>query len=115
MKFYGKVGFWEEDAETAPGIYTPQIVEHTYGGDVKRDTRRFQSNSGEQNDPFTVNNRISILADLYAQRNWASIRYVLWNDEYWKVNSVEVDYPRIILDLGGVWNGDKAGTPSETD
>lgn len=104
MKFYGKVGFWKEDVETSPGVYTPVIVEHTYIGDVKRDTRRFQQRS-EQNDSFTISNRISILSDLYAQQNWASIRYVLWNDEYWKVTSVEVDFPRIVLDLGGVWNG----------
>lgn len=104
MKFSGKVGFWEEDVEVSPGIYKPSCIEKLYTGDVCRDNRRFQS-SDSQNDTFTVNNQISILGDLYAYTNWPSIKYVNWNGIKWKVNSVEVNYPRLTLEIGGVYNG----------
>lgn len=105
MKFIGEVGFWVKDVETKPDIWRPQIFLRRYPGDVIRDTRRFQQMSNTQNENFTVSNRISILADLYAQNNWHSIRYVTWKGVKWKVSSVEVNYPRLILDLGGVYNG----------
>lgn len=103
MKFFGKVGFWEEDVETSQDVWEPNIVEKKYFGDILQDNRRFQADSS-QNDNFTVNNQISILSDLYAQQNWASIRYVEWNGTKWKVTSVEVTYPRLRLSIGGVWN-----------
>lgn len=104
MKFSGKVGFWEGSRETKPGIYKSQIVERPYNGDVITSTRRFQSTEF-QNDDLKLSNRISILSDLYAQQNWTSIRYIVWNGTKLKVNSVEVNYPRLILDVGGIYNG----------
>lgn len=107
MKFFGKVGFWEDDVETSPGVYKPKIVEKPYSGDVVKDFRRFQSND-MQNSKFTVNNKITILGDLYAHNNWGSIKYVVWNDIKWAVSSVDVDYPRLTFDLGDVYNENEA-------
>lgn len=105
MKFCGEVAFWEEDKETDPGVWRPaQMVIRKYTGDILRANRRFQS-SDQQNDIFTVSNQISILSDLYAQQNWASIRYVVWNGAKLKVSNVELNYPRITLEIGGVYNG----------
>lgn len=104
MKFVGKVGFYEGTIETKKNVYTPNIVERPYIGDILQQDRRFQS-SEHQNDDPVMSSRISILSDLYLQQNWTSIRYVLWNNAKWKVSSVNVEYPRIIMTLGGVWNG----------
>jgi hypothetical protein len=105
MKFIGNVGLWEEDVEVKPGVWRPAaIVEKIYTGDIYRDVRKFQK-SDTQNDTFTVNNQISILADLYAYDNWPSIKYVEWNNTKWSVSSVEVNYPRLVLEIGGVYNG----------
>lgn len=109
MKFSGKVGFWEEDVEISPGVYSPKIYERSYTGDVLRDNRRFE-NSDAQNKTFTVSNRISILGDLYSMNNWPSIRYIIWNGVKWTVTSVDVSYPRLILDLGGVYNENETST-----
>lgn len=110
MKFSGKIGFWQKDIETKPGVYKPEIIEKSYTGDVLKNTRRFQGAENQQNDNLVVNNRLSIISDLYLQNNWASIKYVLWNGVYLKVNSVDVgSFPRVILEIGGVYNG-KTGT-----
>lgn len=113
MKFSGLVGFWEDEVEVDTDIWRPQIVERPYFGDVLKNSRSFQAVSNQQNDDFKVNNRISILADLYFRNNWTSVRYVVWNGVKWKVNNVDVDYPRIILEIGGVWNGEATKKPEQ--
>lgn len=104
MKFYGKIGFWDETVEIKPGVFKPQIVEREYYGDVLRNNQKFQQRPDYQNDDFTISNQISILADMYAQEHLASIRYVVWSNAKWKVSTVEVSYPRIVLNLGGTYN-----------
>lgn len=106
MKFYGVVGFWIKETEVNPGVWKSQILERPYTGDILRNNRKFQS-ADQQNDNFTISNQISILADLYARENLNSIRYVVWNRVAWKVSSVEINYPRITLELGGVYNGER--------
>lgn len=106
MKFSGKIGFWLADEETKPGVYTPEMIEKSYVGDIKRNIRRFQSVENQQNGNLKLNNQISIISDLYMQKNWPSIKYVVWNNVKWEVTSVDINsYPRVILDLGGAYHG----------
>lgn len=109
MKFYGEVGFWVGDQEVKPGVYKPSFVEKLYSGNVNWNNRHFQ-NSEYQNENVRLNNQISILSDLYSQQNFASIRYVIWNGVKWRVTNVEVNYPRIVLTIGGEYNGTGAET-----
>lgn len=106
MKFSGIIGFWEGDVEVKKGVYKSKIVERKYVGDVQNYYKRFQG-SEYQNDDFIISNRISILADIYAQENFMSIKYIVWKGKALKVKTVEIKYPRIILDIGGVYNGER--------
>lgn len=111
MKFSGKVGFWKKDVEIKPGVYKPGIVEKSYVGDVLNHSRRFQSTENQQNENLKLTSRLSILSDLYMQQNWGSIKYVSWNGVNWVVSSVDISsYPRVILELGGVYNGKISST-----
>lgn len=102
-KFYGKVGYGET-VETAPGVWTDVITEVQYYGDILRNTRQLQS--GEKvNDDLSVNNSISIVADAYANEHFFAIRYIEWAGALWVVTDVEVQRPRLLLRLGGVYNG----------
>lgn len=103
-KWFGKIGY-AQTVETRPGIYEDKIVEREYFGDVIRNTRRLQS-SDQLNDDITISNEISIIADPFAYDNFHSIRYAEFMKTKWKVSNVEVQYPRLILSLGGVYNGD---------
>lgn len=110
-KFYGKVGYGHS-VEVEPGIWEDKITEHEYYGDVIRNTRRWES--GEHlNDNLNVNNLISIVADAYACDHFFAIKYVEWQGVRWKVTNVEVQRPRLILTIGGVYNGPVAES-SET-
>lgn len=105
-KFYGAIGYAVTE-ETKPGVWTEKIVEHVYYGDLTRNTRRLQS-ADQLNDNIDVANEISIVADPFANENFHSMRYVEFMGAKWKVTSVEVQYPRLILTLGGVYNGKQA-------
>lgn len=102
-KFYGAIGY-AETKETAPGVYTESITERNYSGDVIRNTGKWQK--GESlNDDLTINNSISIVADPFANQNFHTMRYVKWMGASWKITNVEVQRPRLILTIGGVYNG----------
>ena len=104
MKFYGKVGFMQT-FEVSPGVYEEQITERNYYGDVIRNSRRYSGSSEKVNDDLDINNEISIVADAYAYQNFHALRYVEWMGAKWKVSSVTVERPRLILSVGGVYNG----------
>ena len=102
-KWYGKIGY-ADNVEVEPGVWEDSIVEHSYYGDLNRSTRSLQ-NSGEINDNINLSNEISIVADPYASENFYKMRYVEFAGTKWKITNVEVKYPRLILSIGGVWNG----------
>lgn len=96
------IGF-AELVETKPGVWVEDIIEHKYYGDLVRNNRRLQS-ANQLNDDINIANEISIIADPYAKQNFHSMRYVKFMGTKWKVSSVDVQYPRLILSLGGVYN-----------
>ena len=102
-KFFGVVGY-ATMVETRPGVYEEQITERSYYGDVVRNVRNLQ-NANQLNDNINISNEISIVADPFANENFHSMRYAQFMGAKWKINSVEVKYPRLILQLGGVYNG----------
>lgn len=102
-KFYGIIGY-SMTQQTAPGVWSETFVEHTSRGDVLEDSKRWEK--GENlNDDLNVSNTISIVADSFVWRNLHCIRYVEWMGALWKVTNVKVARPRLILTIGGVFNG----------
>jgi len=103
-KFYGEIGF-TETTESSPGVWTPTLVKRNYSGDVIRNYK--DTEKGEStNDNININNRLSIVADPYALNHFHTIKYVKWLGAAWTVKSVDVQYPRLILSIGGVYNGE---------
>lgn len=106
-RYYGKVGFIGETTETSPGIWKELLEARPYYGDVVRNVRR--TDGGAQvNATVSVANQISVVADAFAFDHIYAIRYVEWGSTAWEVTSVEVEHPRLVLTLGGVYTGDKA-------
>lgn len=101
-KFYGAIGY-AETKETTPGVWEEQITEKFYYGELVRNTRRIQS-SDKLNDDINVANELSILADPFANQNFHSMRYAEFMGAKWKISNVEVQYPRLILTIGGLYN-----------
>lgn len=102
-KWHGVIGY-AETVETEPGIWKETITERKHYGDVNRSNRRLQT-VDQLNDNIIVSNEISIVADPYANQHIYAMRYVEFKGTKWKVSSVDVQYPRLILTLGGLYNG----------
>ena len=103
-KFYGEIGY-AETVETKPGVWLERISTRNYYGELTRNTRRLQS-SDQLNDDINIANEISIVADPYANQNFHAMRYVEFMGARWKISNVEVMPPRLILTVGGVYNGE---------
>lgn len=103
-KYYGKVGF-AEPVEVDAGVWDEKIVELPYKGDTIKQNRTLQSSADSTNDNVNVSTQISIVADPYANMHFSTIRYATYMGVKWKVTNVDVQYPRLVLSLGGLYNG----------
>lgn len=107
-KFYGVVGYGETvETPAGSGKWVDVITERNYYGDILNNIRRFEENQ-KVNDDLSLSNSISVLADAYALNHFFAIQFVEWAGALWTVNTVEVERPRLILRLGGVYNGPRA-------
>jgi len=103
-RFHGKVGFLIHEDNQETGINRTTAVEKPYYGRVVEHIRRWES-TDHLNDDLSLNNQIAIIANDYAFDHMSAIAYVQWMGCKWKVSSMRVKRPEIILTLGGVWNG----------
>lgn len=105
-KWYGKVGYVNLK-ETIPGIWEEVITEKTYSGDLlpTPNSSSWTASQDSVNDNWTINNRISILADPFAYQNFHTMKYVEFMDAKWKITKIDVQRPRLILTVGGIYNG----------
>lgn len=102
-KFYGKIGFVTM-VETLPDVWESVETPKPYSGDLIRNQRRW-TNGESVNENLDISNEISILLDDFVQQNLGSIKWAEVMGQKWKVNSVTIEYPRVRLTLGGVYNG----------
>lgn len=129
-KFYGKIGYTEskekinlipaEDPEEEPteektGIWIDEITERDYAGDIIRATKQWSPSNDKTNDDLTLSNRISIVADDFANQNFSAMRYAVLDGVYWTITSVEIQRPRLILTLGGVYHGETYVAPEPVE
>lgn len=107
-KWYGNVGYIET-VETEPGYWEPQETIKPCFGEWVRYSSKFQFTSGSTNDNKDVANELSIVADPYLEQHFSDIRFVEYAGTRWKVTAAKPQYPRLILTIGGVYNGEQAG------
>lgn len=104
-KWFGKVAY-SKTVETTPGVWMNEDTVHEYYGDVIRNSTKWSGNSDSTNDNLTVNVQISIVSDPFAIENFYSMKWIEYLGAKWKITNVEPQFPRLLLTLGGVWNGE---------
>lgn len=107
-RFHGVVGFIrtiEYDPINHPSVWKEVATEREYYGDVMRNTRRWDQNGNGTNENLVINNTISIVADSFANENIGAMKYVKWHGDLWNITNIEIQRPRIILTIGGLYNG----------
>lgn len=105
MKYYGQIGF-RTTSEIKAGVWEESIVEHSYYGDVIKNTRQYRSGD-KVNDDLDINNQVSIVADPFARNHFHEMIYIKWMGAAWKITAIDVQFPRLILTIGGVYNGNE--------
>lgn len=108
-KYYGRIGY-VKSIEIAPSVWEDKVTEKVYYGDFVRDARHWEKTEN-LHDNVTFNHTISIVADEYATRNFGYIRYAIVAGCRVQVTNIEHQRPRLILTLGGFYNGP---VPDET-
>lgn len=102
-KWFGKIGYIVQ-VQTAHSVWKNQDEDREYFGDVIRNTSRWSSNPNSTNDDLNIDNQISIVADQFAYQNFHSMKWIEFMGAKWKIAKVEVQHPRLILTIGGVYN-----------
>lgn len=102
-KFYGKIGYGITE-ETNPGVFVTKIIEKDFVGDLIKNTVQLEKSDGV-NDDINISNQVSIVSSPYAMQNFHLIKYAKFMGVAWIVKKVEVQYPRLLLTLGGEYNG----------
>ena len=102
-RYCGMVGF-SSTQETTPGVWEEVITERKYYGDISKDFRKNNSSDKVVKD-ISLGNLFSIVCDPFAFENLSFIKYIKYLGIAWTVESVEVQYPRLLISVGGRWNG----------
>ena len=104
MKYYGNIGFAISKEKIVngahTGIWNPEITVRQYYGELSQPVNKWSTGSGV-NDDSSFSAKISIVSDPFAVNNFHSIKYAEYKGVKWKVTSVEIMRPRLILTLGG--------------
>lgn len=100
-KYSGYIGYATE-SETSPDVWVETITERQVYGDVLRNSRKLQYGQN-LNPSIDISNQFSIIADAYARDHFFSMRYITWMGAKWKIISAEPQYPRIVIQVGGLW------------
>lgn len=102
-KFYGVIGYVVQK-ESAPGVWEDVVTEKNYRGTIILNQQRWQG-SDQVNDNLNLDNSISVISDEYANKNIGAMKYIVWGAVKWKIQSISINRPRIIIQIGGVYNG----------
>lgn len=102
-KFAGLVGYATQE-ETVPGVWSPVEKPVMMKGDVISQVSSVQ-NDGKVNSDITLNHRVSLMGDAYAFENYYNLKWIEIDGRKWEISSVELHRPRLIVTVGGLYNG----------
>lgn len=102
-RFAGLVGYVTQE-ETVPGVWSPVDKSVMMKGDIIRQSSSVQNDS-KVNSDITLNHRVSLMGDAYAFDNYYDLKWITISGRKWEVSSVEMQRPRLIVTVGGLYNG----------
>ena len=104
MKWCGKIGFLV--TENSNGIWSEHVIEKPFTGEIIKNSIQVES-SNSVNDNLNLNNQISVIANKFVYDNFQYMKYDEVFGAMWKIKSAELQYPRLLLSIGGIWNGEQ--------
>lgn len=105
-KYSGVLGFSIPSFEHGVTKYT--YVEKRVYGDIL-DNKRDLYNGQQVNEEVKISNSISVVVDPFTQRHLMDLKYATLYGVKWKIGGALVQYPRLLLTLGEVYNAYETG------
>lgn len=102
-KYSGLVGYATQ-YEATPGVWKNQVIQRPMKGEFVRQNANI-TNHDVHGDSI-LNHRISLVGDAFAFANYFDMKWVQVHGRKITVTGVEISRPRLIVSLGGEWNGD---------
>lgn len=100
-RFSGKLGF-VITRETEEGVWLEDKIELPAKGTIRSLYVRNDNNSSV-NSNLRLTNEVSILLNTKIQSYLETLKYVIWKGSKWEVQSIGVNYPRLTINLGGLY------------
>lgn len=100
-RFSGKLGF-VTTTETEEGVWLENVIELPAKGTIRSLYVRNDNNSSI-NTNLRLTNEVSILMDTKIQTHLEALKYVIFKGSKWEVQSIGVNYPRLTINLGGLY------------
>ena len=100
-RFSGKLGF-VMTRETEEGVWLEDVVEIPVKGTIRSLWGRNDNNASVNTD-LRLTNEISVLMDTKIKTHLETLKYVVWKGSKWEVQSIGVNYPRLTINLGGLY------------
>ena len=103
-KFCGKIGYaYQEETDTS--VWTESYVEKPVYGEIMRYSTKSEKGY-DINENLVVFNKVRVVADPYARENLHHMKYIKMSPEgvAWSIKSVDVEFPGLVLNLGGEYN-----------
>lgn len=105
MLYYGRIGYVSTSQDPDhPTTWNESVSWRYYPGELSALSHRWMNSAEDSNSNINITNKLSIIADPYMCQNASAIRYVELMGSAWYVDSIQIEYPRIILSVGGVAN-----------
>lgn len=105
-KYSDNLGYVMPSVENPPGIWKPsEVTEKKARGDILNASVGLTSGD-KLVDDITINNKLSIVMDPFINGNLERLKYVCMYGTRWEIKSISINRPRVILTIGGVYNGE---------
>lgn len=97
-----QIGF-VKTVETEPGVWENQSYEHPYMCRILSNSYKW-SREEKITEDLSLSNRFSVLSDKILQEDCGYMKYIVYMGSKWTVNSIKMNYPRLEISVGGLYN-----------
>ena len=102
-KFSGELGY-QLEVDIGGGITESRLSYRKCKGDLL-ENRRTSQNSNEIVEGVQLANKFSIVANPFLLENLGKLKAIKYLGTPWSITSATYSRPRVIIDVGGVYNG----------
>lgn len=104
-KFHGFLGFVKfVESGTSPGKFDVVEEEIPVKGDLLRNALKYEPVEGNEKLNMAISNRFSFIAPNRVFENFEFLKFITWNNVRWNISNIEVNSPRLIVSISGVYN-----------